>query len=176
MAIDLETTLQSNHENPNIFPLTNPRNYEVYSLWTSVSPPHWIDYFQISTLGRVTATFATNRFIQIPTLFLIARKKNMEFTKVQEIELPAAFDAHVHLRDGEMSQLVTHTIRQGGVNQVYVMVSFEFDHYRSLVFGFGLEFCLLLIIFFLSLNLMFLLFLSLGQSHIFFSPKYLSLL
>lgn len=39
-----------------------------------------------------------------------------------EIELPAAFDAHVHLRDGEMSQLVTPTIRQGGVNQVYVMV------------------------------------------------------
>ncbi|KAK7178164.1 dihydroorotase [Paraphaeosphaeria sporulosa] len=45
----------------------------------------------------------------------------MEFTKIQEIELPAAFDAHVHLRDGEMSQLVTPTIRQGGVNQVYVM-------------------------------------------------------
>lgn len=46
----------------------------------------------------------------------------MEFTKLKEIELPAAFDAHVHLRDGEMSQLVTPTIRQGGVNQVYVMV------------------------------------------------------
>jgi hypothetical protein len=48
---------------------------------------------------------------------------NMEFTKLREIELPAAFDAHVHLRDGEMSQLVTPTIRKGGVNQVYVMVS-----------------------------------------------------
>jgi hypothetical protein len=47
---------------------------------------------------------------------------NMEFTKITEIELPAAFDAHVHLRDGEMSQLVAPTIRQGGVNQVYVMV------------------------------------------------------
>jgi dihydroorotase len=47
----------------------------------------------------------------------------MEFTKLKEIELPAAFDAHVHLRDGEMSQLVTPTIRSGGVNQVYVMVS-----------------------------------------------------
>jgi len=46
----------------------------------------------------------------------------MEFTQQTEIELPAAFDAHVHLRDGEMSQLVTPTIRQGGVNQVYVMV------------------------------------------------------
>jgi dihydroorotase len=46
----------------------------------------------------------------------------MQFTKLTEIELPAAFDAHVHLRDGEMSQLVTPTIRKGGVNQVYVMV------------------------------------------------------
>ncbi|CAE6999231.1 hypothetical protein PTNB85_05433 [Pyrenophora teres f. teres] len=45
----------------------------------------------------------------------------MEFTKVQEIELPAAFDAHVHLRDGDMAKLVTPTIREGGVNQVYVM-------------------------------------------------------
>ncbi|KAF2028720.1 Dihydroorotase [Setomelanomma holmii] len=45
----------------------------------------------------------------------------MGFTQVNEIELPAAFDAHVHLRDGEMSQLVTPTIRKGGVNQVYVM-------------------------------------------------------
>ncbi|KAF1848244.1 Dihydroorotase [Cucurbitaria berberidis CBS 394.84] len=45
----------------------------------------------------------------------------MEFTKLTEIELSAAFDAHVHLRDGEMSQLVTPTIRKGGVNQVYVM-------------------------------------------------------
>jgi dihydroorotase len=47
----------------------------------------------------------------------------MGFTDLTEIELPAAFDAHVHLRDGEMSQLVTPTIRRGGVNQVFVMVS-----------------------------------------------------
>jgi hypothetical protein len=48
--------------------------------------------------------------------------EKMNFTQIDEIELPAAFDAHVHLRDGEMSQLVTPTIRRGGVNQVYVMV------------------------------------------------------
>lgn len=47
----------------------------------------------------------------------------MGFSELTEIELPAAFDAHVHLRDGEMSQLVTPTIRKGGVNQVFVMVS-----------------------------------------------------
>ncbi|KAF2106318.1 hypothetical protein BDV96DRAFT_534085 [Lophiotrema nucula] len=45
----------------------------------------------------------------------------MKLASLDEIEIPAAFDAHVHLRDGEMSQLVTPTIRQGGVNQVYVM-------------------------------------------------------
>ncbi|KAF2797720.1 Dihydroorotase [Melanomma pulvis-pyrius CBS 109.77] len=45
----------------------------------------------------------------------------MAFTTLQEMELPAAFDAHVHLRDGDMAQLVAPTIRQGGVNQVYVM-------------------------------------------------------
>jgi dihydroorotase len=56
----------------------------------------------------------------------------MEFTKLTEIELPAAFDAHVHLRDGEMSQLVTPTIRKGGVNQVYVMVSpWRLSYYTS---------------------------------------------
>ncbi|PSN64441.1 Dihydroorotase [Corynespora cassiicola Philippines] len=45
----------------------------------------------------------------------------MKLSEINEIEVPAAFDAHVHLRDGEMSQLVTPTVRQGGVNQVYVM-------------------------------------------------------
>ena len=44
------------------------------------------------------------------------------FRALTSLELPAAFDAHVHLRDGEMAQLVTPTIRQGGVSQVFVMV------------------------------------------------------
>jgi dihydroorotase len=51
----------------------------------------------------------------------------MDILKGEEIELPAAFDAHVHLRDGEMAQLVTPTVRQGGVNQVYVMVRLMLD-------------------------------------------------
>lgn len=48
------------------------------------------------------------------------------FTQWNELELPAAFDAHVHLRDGEMARLVTPTIRKGGVDTVYVMVSYLF--------------------------------------------------
>jgi len=50
----------------------------------------------------------------------------MDLSTLEELELPATFDAHVHLRDGEMSQLVTPTVRQGGVNQVYVMVGHRF--------------------------------------------------
>lgn len=61
-----------------------------------------------------------NCFLRLHLVYVILG--TMEFAKIDEIELPAAFDAHVHLRDGEMSQLVTPTIRQGGVNQVYVMV------------------------------------------------------
>jgi len=38
------------------------------------------------------------------------------------IELPATADFHVHLRDGSMMETVVPTIRQGGVNTVYVMV------------------------------------------------------
>lgn len=38
------------------------------------------------------------------------------------IELPAAADFHVHLRDGSMMETVVPTIKKGGVSLVYVMV------------------------------------------------------
>lgn len=37
--------------------------------------------------------------------------------------LPASADFHVHLRDGAMLEAVAPTIRQGGVETVFVMVS-----------------------------------------------------
>jgi len=37
------------------------------------------------------------------------------------LSLPAAADMHVHVRDGAMLDLVAPTIRQGGVNTVFVM-------------------------------------------------------
>ncbi|WYZ41614.1 hypothetical protein EsH8_V_000509 [Colletotrichum jinshuiense] len=37
------------------------------------------------------------------------------------VELPAAFDAHVHVRDGDMCKIVAPTVRPGGVNQVLIM-------------------------------------------------------
>lgn len=47
----------------------------------------------------------------------------MALQKFDGLELPAPADFHVHLRDGPMMELVTPTIRQGGVNTVFVMVS-----------------------------------------------------
>lgn len=46
----------------------------------------------------------------------------MPLEKLLGVELPATADFHVHLRDGEMCELVTPSIRAGGVNTVYVMV------------------------------------------------------
>ncbi|CAJ2503259.1 Uu.00g106530.m01.CDS01 [Anthostomella pinea] len=37
------------------------------------------------------------------------------------LDIPAGADFHVHLRDGAMKDTIVPTIRQGGVNQVYVM-------------------------------------------------------
>jgi dihydroorotase len=36
------------------------------------------------------------------------------------LELPASADFHVHLREGDVMEAVTSTIRQGGVDTVYV--------------------------------------------------------
>ena len=37
------------------------------------------------------------------------------------LQLPATFDAHVHLRSEEMMETVVQTIRDGGADMVYVM-------------------------------------------------------
>lgn len=43
-------------------------------------------------------------------------------SRFDNLDLPAAADFHVHLRDGLMMEAVTPTIRQGGVDTVFVMV------------------------------------------------------
>ncbi|RKL13293.1 hypothetical protein BFJ68_g7282 [Fusarium oxysporum] len=40
---------------------------------------------------------------------------------IQRLELPAAADMHVHLRQGDMMDLVVPTVRQGGADTVFVM-------------------------------------------------------
>ncbi|KAI9717306.1 MAG: hypothetical protein M1812_004833 [Candelaria pacifica] len=45
----------------------------------------------------------------------------MALRKFEDCELPASADFHVHLRDGATMEAVTPSIRQGGVNTVYVM-------------------------------------------------------
>lgn len=54
----------------------------------------------------------------------------MGLKDVQEIELPATADFHVHLRDGEMMNAVVPTIRQGGVNTVFVMVLYSSSQFN----------------------------------------------
>jgi len=46
----------------------------------------------------------------------------MQLKEIDRLELPASGDFHVHLRDGAMMEAVVPTIRQGGVDVVYVMV------------------------------------------------------
>jgi hypothetical protein len=46
----------------------------------------------------------------------------MQLKDTQRIELPPSADMHVHLRQGDMMNLVTPTIRNGGVDTVFVMV------------------------------------------------------
>ncbi|KAF2404060.1 dihydroorotase [Trichodelitschia bisporula] len=45
----------------------------------------------------------------------------MPLDRFNNLELPAAADLHVHLRDGPMMKLVVPTIRKGGVDTVFVM-------------------------------------------------------
>jgi dihydroorotase len=45
----------------------------------------------------------------------------MQLKDVKTLELPASADFHVHLRDGAMMETVVPTIRQGGVDVVFVM-------------------------------------------------------
>jgi dihydroorotase len=51
----------------------------------------------------------------------------MQLKETQRIELPPSADMHVHLRQGDMMKLVTPTIRNGGVDTVFVMVSSMFS-------------------------------------------------
>ncbi|PHH90037.1 hypothetical protein CDD83_4663 [Cordyceps sp. RAO-2017] len=49
----------------------------------------------------------------------------MMLREVQKLELPASADMHVHLRQGEMMDLVVPLIRQGGVDTVFVMPNLQ---------------------------------------------------
>lgn len=53
------------------------------------------------------------------------RDAPIDLATTELLELPAAFDAHVHLRDGDMARLVAPTVRKGGVNACYVMVCMD---------------------------------------------------
>lgn len=48
--------------------------------------------------------------------------KKMQLKTLQKLELPAAADMHVHLRQGEMMDVVVPTLEQGGVDTAFVYV------------------------------------------------------
>lgn len=47
----------------------------------------------------------------------------MHLKEITRLELPATADMHVHLRQDKLMELVTPYIRHGGVDTVFVMVS-----------------------------------------------------
>ncbi len=55
----------------------------------------------------------------------------MSPSKSEGVDSPAAADFHVHLRAGPMTETVAPTIRQGGVDMVYVMVSHWYGSRRT---------------------------------------------
>lgn len=44
----------------------------------------------------------------------------MQLKSTQQLELPATADMHVHLRQGELMELMVPTVRQGGVDTAFV--------------------------------------------------------
>jgi hypothetical protein len=55
----------------------------------------------------------------------------MILKETTRLELPAAADMHVHLRQGKMMELVVPQIRKGGVDTVFVMVSLCLFYFAS---------------------------------------------
>lgn len=77
---------------------------------------------QLADFGNFYNFQVESRVLKYPSYQANFSGLKMPLEKFDGLELPATADFHVHLRDGEMMELVTPTIRQGGVNTVFVMV------------------------------------------------------
>ena len=60
----------------------------------------------------------TKQFPLVKTSAVIPDKMQLKTT--QRLELPATADMHVHLRQGEMMELVVPTLTKGGVDTAFV--------------------------------------------------------
>ncbi len=49
------------------------------------------------------------------------------------ISVPAPADFHVHLRQGDLSQLVTPHVREGGFRLAYVMVNIVYENHLAVI-------------------------------------------
>lgn len=84
-------------------------------------------------VGRVLLGYCTDSNIEVTLNWLTSANNNSRFnmttstimTDATEIPLGLTCDMHVHLRDGEMCELVTPMIRDGGVSIVYVMPNLQ---------------------------------------------------
>lgn len=47
------------------------------------------------------------------------------------ITIPSPFDAHVHLRQGDIAKLVVPHVALGGIKLAYVMVSMQSNKHHS---------------------------------------------
>jgi dihydroorotase len=52
-------------------------------------------------------------------------------SSTNSITIPAPFDAHVHLRQGNLMKLVTPHVEQGGVRMAFVMVRSRLSVFSS---------------------------------------------
>lgn len=99
--------------------LSNPRIY--YELLA-----HQVGFSARSTIGQMTDCFNRNLISRSgftnrpPVVSLDQSRSIMSFPS--RVELSPAVDFHVHLRDGAMMKTVVPTIKEGGVDTVYVMV------------------------------------------------------
>lgn len=55
----------------------------------------------------------------------------MQLKTLQKLELPASADMHVHLRQGEMMDVVVPTLEQGGVDTAFVYVETPWRSVKS---------------------------------------------
>lgn len=74
-------------------------------------------------LQRTNSRNTTTQFHRETLLLPSSPLAKMSSRLFDGLVLPASADFHVHLRDGAMLEAVAPTIRQGGVETVFVMVS-----------------------------------------------------
>lgn len=75
-----------------------------------------------SSNSLLRATTTASKQLRLPALNSARFSSSRPIAAMDSITLPAPFDAHVHLRQGNMMRLVTPHVEQGGIRMAFVMV------------------------------------------------------